>query len=394
MSRVKISEYKAKQLLFGVLGQEYTGMSIDFSQEQWRSDLQQLPDDQRFVAKVDQAVKKRNQLGLVTVNRSKAEIIGDLEGFQGQGYRYALVEPFVAHEKEEERYIAIQRTENGVVISYSSLGGVDIENNAHSLVSASFAEEAYSEAANTLELPNDLAKKLYDVFQDAHMTYLEINPCVIRGQEYTPLDAAVEVDSSAAFFVGEAWTEADVRTPKSSMHPAEKAVEELASKSPASLSLKVLNPDGALFLLLSGGGASVVVADEISNLGHHEDIANYGEYSGNPNEEETYLYATQVLALLLASRAGHKVLLIAGGVANFTDVAKTFKGIMRAIKDVQNELVAQNVAILIRRGGPNQQKGLADMKQFLDAAHISNNVHGPDVSLARAVAEAVERIAA
>lgn len=48
--------------------------------------------------------------------------------------------------------------------------------------------------------------------------------------------------------------------------------------------------------------------------------------SGNPNEEETYHYAKTILQLATRNPDGrNRVLLIGGGIANFTDVAKTFK---------------------------------------------------------------------
>jgi len=393
MARVKLSEYRAKKLIFTTLGMIYGGIGINLSLDSWQKQLNELNDDTKYVSKVDQAVKKRNKLGLVMVGRTKAQAIEDLLSFKAQGYRYALVEPFVTHREKDEHYIALQREEGGLVLNYSKRGGVDIENNTDSLERATFSEEGFEAGSNTTSAPTALVEKLYDIFQNAHMTYLEINPCVIRGGSYIPLDAAAEVDGSAQFFVKGAWTEDDIRIHKTAINQAEKAVEALASKSPASLSLKVLNPNGSIFLLLSGGGASVVVADEISNLGHHADIANYGEYSGNPNEEETYLYTKQVLKLLTASSAPKKVLLIAGGVANFTDVTKTFKGLIRAIADVQKDLLEQKVAVLVRRGGPNQQKGLADMKHFLGTAGIANDVYGPDISLAGAVVESLQRIA-
>ncbi len=392
MARVKISEYCAKRLIFANLGINYTGISVDFNKSNWKAILDELSEDSLYVAKVDQAVKKRNKLGLVAVKRTKKQLHDDLATYRDAGYRFALVEPFVEHAKESEHYISLQRTQDGLLLHYSAQGGVDIEDHKDSLKTSLLQEEGFSESQNTTKAPQDLTAKLYDVFQESHMTYLEINPCVIEGNAYTPLDAAAEVDSSAQFFVNGRWTETDVRIPKTAINPAEKAVEELAAKSPASLSLKVLNPNGSLFLLLSGGGASVVVADEIASLGHHEDIANYGEYSGNPNEQETYLYTKQVLSLLLDSKASKKVLLIAGGVANFTDVAKTFKGIIRAINDVSRDMVAQQVSVIVRRGGPNQLNGLTNLKQFLDKSSIVNSVHGPEESLASVVKESVQRI--
>src|SRR5206468_4255377 len=135
------------------------------------------------------------------------------------------------------------------------------------------------------------------------------------------LDVAAEVDSAGEFFVHNAWNEEDFRSGQPKKRTDEEvAVTQLAAKSQAAFSLEVLNPNGSISMLLSGGGASIVLADEVYNQGYGKELANYGEYSGNPNAEETYLYTKAVLRLLLQSKAKKKVLIIAGGVANFTDV--------------------------------------------------------------------------
>jgi ATP citrate (pro-S)-lyase len=49
------------------------------------------------------------------------------------------------------------------------------------------------------------------------------------------------------------------------------------------------------------------------------------------------------------------VLIIGGGIANFTDVAATFHGIIDALKEFRDVLVKHRVSIWVRRGGPNCQ---------------------------------------
>ena len=53
-----------------------------------------------------------------------------------------------------------------------------------------------------------------------------------------------------------------------------------------------------------------------------------------------------------------QVLIIGGGIANFTNVAATFKGIVKALLQFQSKLVEHNVSIFVRRAGPNYQEGL------------------------------------
>ncbi len=52
-----------------------------------------------------------------------------------------------------------------------------------------------------------------------------------------------------------------------------------------------------------------------------------------------------------------------GGIANFTDVAKTFTGIIRALKEYKEPLKKHKVKIYVRRGGPNYEEGLNKMRK-------------------------------
>ena len=204
------------------------------------------------------------------------------------------------------------------------------------------------------------------------------------------LDIAVEVDSAAEFFV-DTWGSKDLREGRRDQTQEEKNVSKLSEKSQASFKLVVLNPQGSIFMLLSGGGASIVLADEVHNLGSGQELANYGEYSGNPNEEETFIYTKNVLNLMLSSKSSNKVLIIGGGVANFTDVRITFRGIIRALSEARDELVKQKIRIYVRRGGPQQEEGLALIRSFMNENKIEGEVHGPDIVLTDIVSKALNK---
>ena len=50
--------------------------------------------------------------------------------------------------------------------------------------------------------------------------------------------------------------------------------------------------------MVAGGGASVIYSDTICELGGASELANYGEYSGAPSEQQTYEYAKTILGLM------------------------------------------------------------------------------------------------
>jgi ATP citrate (pro-S)-lyase len=83
--------------------------------------------------------------------------------------------------------------------------------------------------------------------------------------------------------------------------------------------------------MVAGGGASVVYSDAIAAYGFASEIANYGEYSGAPTEAATYEYAKTILDLMTrgSRNPAGKILFIGGGIANFTNVASTFKGLLK-----------------------------------------------------------------
>jgi ATP citrate (pro-S)-lyase len=74
-----------------------------------------------------------------------------------------------------------------------------------------------------------------------------------------------------------------------------------------------------------------------------------------------------------------KVLFIGGGIANFTNVASTFKGVIRAIREVAKALNEHNVSIWVRRAGPNWQEGLKNMKAATTELGLNCHIFGPDM---------------
>ncbi len=207
-----------------------------------------------------------------------------------------------------------------------------------------------------------------------------------------PLDLAAKLDSTAEFESGSKWGDIEFPAPFGRTPSKEEAfIEELDSKTGASLKLTILNPEGRVWTMVAGGGASVIYADTITDLGFMNELANYGEYSGDPSEEFTYLYAKTILNLM--TRKAHpkgKFLLIGGGIANFTDVAATFKGIIKALKEYQKELQENKVKIYVRRGGPNYQEGLSQMRALGEKLGVPIEVYGPETHMTKIVSMALK----
>ena len=141
---------------------------------------------------------------------------------------------------------------------------------------------------------------LFQVYMDLHFTYLEINPLVVTDSAVFVLDLACKVDQTADYLCRVKWDgELEFPPPFGRDAYAEEAyIAELDAKSGASLKLTILNPRGRIWTMVAGGGASVIYADTICDLGGSGELANYGEYSGAPSEQQTYEYAKTILALM------------------------------------------------------------------------------------------------
>jgi ATP citrate (pro-S)-lyase len=203
---------------------------------------------------------------------------------------------------------------------------------------------------------------------------------VTEGGRVVPLDLAAKVDETASFLCGPQWGHIDFPAPFGRREfPEEAYIRELDSKTGSSLKLTILNPSGRVWTMVAGGGASVVYADSIADLGQGHELANYGEYSGAPNEQQTFDYARTILGLMTRVKDPRgKVLIIGGGIANFTDVAATFKGIITALRAFQEELRDHDISIWVRRAGPNYQEGLRIMRDLGAEIRVPIKVYGPE----------------
>lgn len=382
MPRRKLSEYKAKQIMANSL-------AIPF--ESW-DNTAQLESNLKYVVKVDQATKKRFKSGLIGIGLDSKQVEKWIHTTKQKGYTSFIVEPYRSYAQAAERYLSLTRDARGIVMSISQKGGIDVEDYGDDIhvevIKESTDLKSLGKMASLTEAQLSL---IVHVFESNYLTLLEINPYAVIDGRLVLLDVAMEVDDAARLLV-DTWNEDDFRNPPRSLSGAEKTVMLLNDSSPASFAFQMINSDGSLFVLLSGGGASVTICDEVYNAGRGDVLANYGEYSGNPTTEETYIYTSAIIQSLLASKASSKVLLIAGAVANFTDIAKTFAGITKAIEEYGHDLHNQKIKIVVRRGGPNQKIGLQSMKKVLDDNSIENLVFNHETSLDEAVRSALERV--
>ncbi len=434
MAQKAIREADGKRMMARLL-KEYSGGKFDMKDRyvtvEPDTDLAKLPakhkwlKKEKLVVKPDQLVKRRGKNDLILVGatyeqakkwikqKSKAPITiyGAFDakgkptdkGTYGQ-LTHFIIEPLVPHDEKDECYVAIMSTITGDTIMFYHEGGVnvgdiDAKASRFEIPVGTLPSAAEMEKKLLGKVPKDRKKivgefieALFKFYADLNFAYLEINPIVVTKDSVIPLDLAAKLDDTAAFQSGKKWGPTEFPSPFGRMRTKEEDyIDMLDTKTGASLKLTVLNPEGRVWTMVAGGGASVIYADTITDLGFMDEMANYGEYSGNPNEEFTYLYAKTVLDLMTQkpNKKG-KYLIIGGGIANFTDVAKTFTGIIRALKEYGDKLKKQKVKIYVRRGGPNYKTGLKNIGALKEEIGLDIEVYGPETHMTNIVSMALK----
>ncbi|CAN1816643.1 ATP-citrate synthase alpha chain protein 2 [Linum perenne] len=394
MARKKIREYDSKRLLkehFKRLSG--SDLPIKSAQVKESTDVMELAETEpwllsgKLVVKPDMLFGKRGKSGLVALNLDLAQVASfvkerlgkevEMSGCRGPITTF-IVEPFIPH--DQEFYLNIVSERLGCSVSFSECGGIEIEENWDKVktifvpTGESFTSEICAPLIATLPL--------------------EMNPfTLVDGKPY-PLDMRGELDDTATFKNFKKWGNIEFPLPFGRvMSATESFIHRLDEKTSASLKFTILNPKGRIWTMVAGGGASVIYADTVGDLGYASELGNYAEYSGAPNEEEVLQYARVVIDCATSDPDGKKrALVVGGGIANFTDVAATFNGIIRALKEKESKLKAARMHIFVRRGGPNYQKGLARMRALGEEIGIPIEVYGPEATMTGICKQAIECI--
>ncbi|MFX0180258.1 MAG: ATP citrate lyase citrate-binding domain-containing protein [Candidatus Hodarchaeota archaeon] len=426
MAQKNIYEYDAKKLLATQLPKYYpefnyhnklvvidcdTDLEKAISENPWIQ-------SEKVVVKPDQLFGKRGKANLILLDANCDEMkdfcysnlgrVCEIGNVRGELKRL-LIEPFVPHEKEY--YVSITSDRENDIIHFSFEGGIFIEENwnkvSHIPVPLGTDITSFdlkSKLPNLGELEDILIpfiKGLFQVYVDQDFTFLEINPFAItKDKKIVPLDVKARLDDTAAFLHLNTWGNPDkpIEFPAGFgqiMSLEETKIKELDEKTGASLKLTILNREGNVWTMVAGGGASVIYTDTIADLGFSEQLGNYGEYSGNPSQEHTEIYAQTLIDLITENpdpKGKEKFLIIGGGIANFTDVKATFAGIVSAIKKSVEKLKKANVKILVRRGGPNEKQGLELMRQVGEETGIPIEIYDRYSSMTRPVARMIEKM--
>ncbi len=274
-----------------------------------------------------------------------------------------------------EHYISITYDTNRKqpVLIYSTEGGMDIEEVAEEKiikVVLDIRNTKFDDQAKGIE--KEVAEKLWQCFVQEDARVVEINPLVKTADgRLVAADAKVAIDEDA-FFRHEDWAHFEPRTmmgrPATEREIMAKKIDE-GEKYYQGTAGKYIEMDGDVGTLFSSAGASISNMDALLKAGLKP--ANYTEYSGNPPQEKVYQ-----LTKIVLTKPGLKGLWIIGGVANFTNVEDTFRGVIQALDEVRPKY-----PIVVRRGGPSEKEGMALMAECAKRNGLTMKLFGKDTSM-------------
>lgn len=326
--------------------------------------------DGRLVAKAHEAIGSRMKLGLVKVDldlkgaiAATREILGRTVGTMT--ISQVIISEMVPH--EVEYYLAVKSTREGADILMANFGGIEVESrwdeikrisvDVGDIPSIEQLEKLAKEAGFKGKLAGDaaqFAKKLFECYEQEDGQYLEINPLSVTSEgELIALDMVTMLDADARFRHPD-WNFSFASEFGRPYTEDETAIMEIDSRIKGSVKFIEI-PGGNIALLPAGGGASVYYADAIVAQGGK--IANYAEYSGDPQD-----WAVEALTERVASLPGIEHIIVGGAIANFTNVKKTFAGIIAGFRNVRAKGKLKDVNIWVRRGGPFEKEGLEAMR--------------------------------
>ena len=328
----------------------------------------------KLVVKAHEALGSRFKLGLVKVGLDLAGAKAAVKEILGRKIdtltiREVIISEAVDH--QDEYYAAVKSTRDGSEVMVANCGGIEVESNWERVKKLNVGIGESPRNADLQKLAKDagftgdtvdkmaeFAQKLFTCFDNEDGQYLEVNPVVQnKAGDLVALDAVTLLDGDAKFRHKD-WTFPFAAEFGRAYTKNEEEVMAVDSKVKGSVKLIEI-PGGDIAMLPAGGGASVYYSDAVVARGGK--LANYAEYSGDPPD-----WAVEVLTEKVCSLPGITNIIVGGAIANFTDVKKTFGGIINAFRKAKAEGKLDKVRIWVRRGGPNEKQGLAAMKALRD----------------------------
>ncbi len=310
-------------------------------------------------AKIQTLQGGRGKKGGIQLVNSQSEAEAFVTKFLGKKFHDELVTEILFDEKvdiAEEAYLGILFDSSlcQPVLLVSQSGGIDIETSLEVKripidYTIGISESVLNEIREVFTFNEkainslcEIVKKLYHCFVEFDLRMVEINPLVLDTKgNLIAVDSVAVLDDDAHF----RWSKKVKFSERTGIRLATKrelAAREIDREDYRGVAGKTfLDLDGDIAILTSGGGASMTLMDTLTTLGGKP--ANFTEYSGNPPREKV-----EKLTRIVLDKKGLSGLLVAGVIANFTNIKETLQGVVDVLTEVKPDF-----PIVIRRAGPH-----------------------------------------
>lgn len=247
-------------------------------------------------------------------------------------------------------------------------------------------------ALDRIDAPNEIISplvqnlpKLWDLFNNYGMSVLELNP--IRMMPKNGRLIPVACDFKCAFDTDDpAWRRLRLPLNLDSANNSDFELEVNALRTYQGQSdVFVTNEQGTVTAMTFGGGANALVTEMLGEAGTLS-----SDFGGNPPYEKMYEISRIVYKYWLDRS---NVLFIIGGKANNTDIYNTFRGMADALREYFNTHGPRPIYVVVGRGGPNLIRGMAYLRDVLNALGLPYRMFGHDSSMSAVVeyAKSIDR---
>ena len=271
-------------------------------------------------------------------------------------------------------------------------GGMDIEELDRKLVAnvpfdsltglkAFVVANALSELNAPKELISPLVQqlpKLWELFHDFGMTTLELNPIRMRADRQGRL-TPVACDFKCGFDRDDPrWQRLNLPAHVFAVDYSdfEQEINQLRTYQGQS-DVYVVNSGGTILAPTFGGGANSLVTEMLG-----DDAIISSDFGGNPPYEKMKEVARICFKHWLKQS---NVLFIIGGKSNNTDIFETFRAMADALREHFSRHGPTPLYVVIGRGGPNLVRGMAVMRDTMEALGLPYRIFGFDSDMSEVV---------
>ena len=303
--------------------------------------------------------------------------LGSKTGARGEEVRLISLTEKVEIEKEYYLSITYDTISRTPFFLFSTCGGAEIEvlkDDPEAIVKVDIdpIEGPQEKDLEKFQIPVEFAMRLWDAFWRFDCRLVEVNPLAVTYEgTYVACDAKVILDDAGLV------RHNDLNVLPKGVISALPSAREMAARKidqedyRGSAGSTFIELPGDLAILASGGGASLLVMDSVVAAGGRP--ANYTEYSGNPSYEKV-----EKLTEITLSKESLTGCLVAGAVANFTDIFETFRGFVAGLRKIKPK---PNYPIVIRRGGPRQKEAYEMLSKIAKKEGFDFHLFGPETPI-------------